>query len=262
VRPGVGQAEAKRTLAVLDDSLIVGKMLQRYIDGWRVAVARDAAGLSGLIHPASGETLGAVVHVVADGGPGDGSWLPRLPPDVAVITCSLAKRREAAAQIQVFAYLEKPILSDQIAAVLKRLRPVRDVLIVDDDPEMIRLLARMVRATQRRARIRGAYGGDEALRELLTCRPDALFLDLLMPGLDGEAVLARLSADERLRDLPVVVISARGRDHAAPAAVNIDIARADAISLTELTRCVQGCLNALGFPDPSTGPGLRAARAG
>jgi CheY-like chemotaxis protein len=237
-------------------------MLRRYIDGWQVAVARDVAGLSSLIHPASGETLGAVVHVVPDDVPGDASRLPRLPPDVAVITCSLAKRRDVASEIPVFAYLEKPILSDQIAAVLKRLRPVRDVLLVDDDPEMIRLLARMVRATLRRARIRGACGGDEALQELQTCRPDVLFLDLLMPGIDGEAILARLRADARLRDLPVVVVSARERDHATPAAVNIGIARADEFSLTELTRCVQGCLNALGFPDRSSGRELRGASAG
>ena len=52
-----------------------------------------------------------------------------------------------------------------------------------------------------------AAGGDEGLRLARELRPDAITLDVLMPGMDGWAVLSTLKADPGLADIPVIMLT-------------------------------------------------------
>jgi diguanylate cyclase (GGDEF)-like protein len=54
-----------------------------------------------------------------------------------------------------------------------------------------------------------AGDGESALTQCAITRPDAILLDIEMPGLDGHQVLARLKADADLRDIPVVFLTGR-----------------------------------------------------
>ena len=81
----------------------------------------------------------------------------------------------------------------------------RRVLLVEDD----RVLRRACEASLRR---RGlvvlcAQDGEEGLRLARAEAPDLVLLDLLMPKLNGLEVLRALRADERTRDLPVLILS-------------------------------------------------------
>jgi len=85
------------------------------------------------------------------------------------------------------------------------------VLVVDDDPLNRRLIASGVRRQGHRS---VEVESGEAALELLAGRrddgaeaPDMMMLDILMPGIDGFEVLARVKAEPRTRHLPVVVIS-------------------------------------------------------
>jgi adenylate cyclase len=83
-------------------------------------------------------------------------------------------------------------------------RPV--VLVVDDNQENRDMLAR--RLARQSYDVLSAPGGLAAL-EILTTRPvDLVLLDVMMPDLDGYAVLQRLKADRALRGIPVLMISA------------------------------------------------------
>ena len=53
-----------------------------------------------------------------------------------------------------------------------------------------------------------AYNGKEALDKIKTEMPDLVLLDLMMPVMDGFAVLRQIKADLDLRDIPVIIISA------------------------------------------------------
>jgi DNA-binding response OmpR family regulator len=53
-----------------------------------------------------------------------------------------------------------------------------------------------------------AEDGAAGLAKALTTRPDAIVLDYSMPRMDGEQVLMRLQADERTRDIPVLMVTA------------------------------------------------------
>jgi len=54
-----------------------------------------------------------------------------------------------------------------------------------------------------------AVDGESALAQCTITRPDAILLDIEMPGLDGHQVLARLKADSELCDIPVVFLTGR-----------------------------------------------------
>jgi class 3 adenylate cyclase len=80
------------------------------------------------------------------------------------------------------------------------------ILVVDDDEENRDLLAR--RLAREGHRIRAAKGGLEALAILQSEPVDLVLLDVMMPDLDGPAVLERLKRDPGLRHIPVLMISA------------------------------------------------------
>jgi signal transduction histidine kinase/CheY-like chemotaxis protein len=81
----------------------------------------------------------------------------------------------------------------------------QDVLVVEDDPSAARLLRQYLETAGYSVRV--ASDGESALSESLRRPPAAILLDLLLPGLDGWEVLRLLKADERLRDIPVIVVT-------------------------------------------------------
>lgn len=87
--------------------------------------------------------------------------------------------------------------------------PQVTVLAVDDRPENLRLLDAVL--TPRGYRVIGAGSGAEALSRLESAEVDLVLLDLLMPDLDGHEVCRRIRADARTAFLPVVMITASGR---------------------------------------------------
>lgn len=82
------------------------------------------------------------------------------------------------------------------------------VLVVEDQPELAELLAHNLRLEG--LEVRTVYDGREALGAHATFDPDLVILDLMLPGLDGFEVLRTLRG--RSRDLPVIILSARGEE--------------------------------------------------
>ena len=88
------------------------------------------------------------------------------------------------------------------------------VLAVDDIPDNLSAISEMVRALG--VDVRAATNGPTALRYArLEPRPDLILLDVMMPGMDGHAVLAELRAQPETCDIPVIFVTAltdpRGR---------------------------------------------------
>jgi signal transduction histidine kinase len=86
--------------------------------------------------------------------------------------------------------------------------PPSTILIVDDTPANLRLLAEMLSAQG--YRVRPAPNGDRALATIRKELPDLILLDIMMPEMDGFEVCRRLKADEHARGVPVIFISALG----------------------------------------------------
>ena len=82
------------------------------------------------------------------------------------------------------------------------------ILIVDDSPTDIELTTIAIKATGREICVHSAMDGESALAMLrLHSLPALILLDLKMPGMGGIEVLREIRADDRLRGLPVVVVT-------------------------------------------------------
>ena len=86
------------------------------------------------------------------------------------------------------------------------------VLLVDDDPAILRLLE--VNFRMEGFEVDAAGHGEEAIAAAEAARPDVAILDLMLPGMDGREILARLRSMAATADVPVVFLTARGRDDA------------------------------------------------
>ena len=79
------------------------------------------------------------------------------------------------------------------------------VLVIDDDPTMHDLVNRFL--SKEGFQLESASNGADGLRLAREIRPAAIILDVLMPGMDGWAVLAALKADSELSDIPVIMLT-------------------------------------------------------
>src|SRR5262249_41670545 len=81
----------------------------------------------------------------------------------------------------------------------------RTVLVIDDDPTVHDLMRRFLDGQG--FHVVGAANGPEGLRLARELRPDASTLDVIMPDMDGWAVLTALKGDPELADVPVIMLS-------------------------------------------------------
>ena len=103
--------------------------------------------------------------------------------------------------------LAKPLRAAEVVAAMARLRPSapgrRQVLVVDDDPAACDLMRATLEAMG--IEVTTAPGGAAALEQLARRLPDAMVLDLMMPGIDGFDVLGRLQSHPAWSRLPVFI---------------------------------------------------------
>ncbi len=137
--------------------------------------------------------------------------------DIPVVVCSITSDQGKGFSLGAADYLVKPITEDDLRGALKRLdgRNQSNVLIIDDTPEDIRLIRRILEAPRTPGDQHQAYFIHEASNGALGIeavhqnQPDLIILDLMMPEVDGFAVLGALKADPQTRHIPIVVVTAK-----------------------------------------------------
>ncbi len=82
------------------------------------------------------------------------------------------------------------------------------ILIVDDEASLRTLVRANLEVDG--FEVSEAVDGIEAMRMLAESRPDLILLDIMMPGKDGIEVLEDLAADEKLKGIPVILLTAKG----------------------------------------------------
>lgn len=126
-----------------------------------------------------------------------------------VMGMSMQADSEQSATFAIADLLSKPIRSDEILLAMSRFRAGEagriKVMVVDDDP----LALDLMHATLKSIGIDSVCvpDGREALRKIDFHRPDAVILDLMMPGFDGFDVLDALQRMPVWRDVPVFIWS-------------------------------------------------------
>lgn len=85
----------------------------------------------------------------------------------------------------------------------------RLVVCIEDEPEMIDLIRIIL--DRGNFELVGAVGGQKGLAAVRELRPDLILLDLMMPDMDGWAVYQQIKADPALKDIPVIVVTAKAQ---------------------------------------------------
>jgi CheY-like chemotaxis protein len=175
-----------------------------------------------------------------------GSGLQRLNQPSALldgipaVICSVPGMQDAAGILGVSSYLVKPVSRDELLSALDRLNLTGNtILIVDDEPDILQLLRRMLAYPKRKYRILRAKNGLEAMNILSEQHPDVILLDLAMPDMDGFGLLERKRWDPALCHIPVVVITARDPVGQPIVSNALAVTQAGGLSVHDLLACIQ-----------------------
>ncbi|MBN1976154.1 MAG: response regulator [Anaerolineae bacterium] len=200
-----------RTLLLLDPDLAVQSLLEQELEAYHIVPIDDVLEVPRLIE----ELHAQAVLVNSAHKERRGKHLLALRRQLAhspvpIILCPLAGGRQLEKTLGVMDYLVKPITRETLMDLLDRMdADVHRVLIIDDDPQMVHILARMLETAKREYRVTSAHNGEEGLRKMRAQRPDLVLLDLAMPEMDGYAMMAQMRENADLYDIPVVIVTAQ-----------------------------------------------------
>jgi threonine synthase len=102
-----------------------------------------------------------------------------------------------------------PQREEGLLTALEELDPrVKRIAIIEDNPDATRLIRRILQA-QGDFHIEEAANGIDGLKLIQQSQPNLVILDLMMPGMDGFSIVEAMKNDETLKDIPVIVITAK-----------------------------------------------------
>ncbi len=130
---------------------------------------------------------------------------------IPVIMCTILGEEKQGLSLGASDYLVKPIMEQELLAALDRLdreAGCHRVLVVDDQPEDLELLSRILE-DQEGYEVITATGGLEGIHCIEEQQPDLVILDLLMPEVDGFSVLEAVKSNEATRSIPIIVVTAK-----------------------------------------------------
>jgi len=211
------RAQGSDCVLVVDDDATARELIAEHIKAEGLPVVTAASGLEGLKLAKHLRPIAITLDVMM---PDLDGWsvLAALRQDteladIPVIMVTILDEQRRAASLGAAGYLTKPIDRDRLRRILGRFRtPARAtrVLLVEDDADQRERLRAWLEGQH--WLVQEAANGREALACLQADRPDVILLDLMMPEMDGFAVVAALQKEPRWRDVPVIVITARDLD--------------------------------------------------
>jgi len=207
--------EGKPTILVVEDDEHSIDLLSLHLRGagFNVQLARD--GRRGLDLARNIRPAGIVLDII----------LPRLDgwdllaavkadpevADIPVIIVSMLDERGKGFALGAAEYLVKPVGRDDVLTALERCLQARGaagkVLVIDDDPRALSLIHAVLEPEG--YTVMSAAGGEEGVALAISEQPDVVVLDLLMPKVDGFAVVERLRADPATAETPIVVLTSK-----------------------------------------------------
>jgi signal transduction histidine kinase/CheY-like chemotaxis protein len=127
--------------------------------------------------------------------------------DIPVVIASTIEDQAKAFHLGADDYLLKPVERTSLLERLNELTGAKRILIIDDDERDRYLLKQHLRESD--LVIQEVSDGAEGIREAAKERPNAIILDLTMPGMSGFEVLDALKAAAATKDIPVVICTSR-----------------------------------------------------
>lgn len=244
----------RKTVLMIEPDPLLLRTVRRHLSSYDVIDVSNPGDLPMLIDHHN--PIALLVDQQEDEQVGHDGWLAQVPPDLPVITVALPGSLRRAKALGIQNYLIKPVLREQLLDAIACLEQrVHNVLVVDDEPQVVELISRMLQSAGEEFHPIKAYGGAEALARLRHDRVDLVLLDLIMPDVSGLAVLQEMKGDPALAGIPVIVVSAQDTDAARPrGGLFLNVARSDSPSISETLSVLQSLVGALpvrGLPTPA-----------
>jgi CheY-like chemotaxis protein len=120
----------------------------------------------------------------------------------------------------------------------------KKILVVDDEGSMTRMLKRNLEATNHYS-VRAENSSTAAVAAAIEFLPDLILMDVMMPGMDGGDVAAKLKEDKRVSHIPIVFLSAIvKKEETQPTGSNIGGVTflAKPVKLEDLITCIENHL--------------------
>lgn len=246
-------------LAVELDALLL-RTIRRHMSGYDVLEAKAGDDVLALVN--YHQPIALLIDRACDDAPLPG-WLDDMPYDLPLIQVSMPGSLKSAQSLGIQNYLIKPVLREQLLAAIDRVgAPIHSILIVDDDPELVDLLGRMLQSSGNEYELRIAYQGMEALGILMQQRVDLVLMDMVMPELGGMDVLFAMKQDPTLANIPVIVISGQPTEEISPeTGLNLKVIRRKDTSLSEVLNCLTAVVKGLPPRDPPPSSAHKSPKA-
>jgi adenylate cyclase len=202
---------------VIDDDATARELIADHLKGEGFSVVTAVGGVEGLKLAKELRPTAITLDVLM---PDLDGWSVltalRQDPELAeipVIMITIVDEHRRGIALGAAGYLTKPIDRERLRHVIGRFRaPARPtrVLVVEDDAVQRERMLGWLEGPQ--WTVREAENGREALNRIQENKPDVILLDLMMPEMDGFAVVAALQKEAGWQDIPVIVITARDLD--------------------------------------------------
>ncbi|MBB3145258.1 signal transduction histidine kinase/DNA-binding response OmpR family regulator [Phyllobacterium trifolii] len=201
------------TVLVIDDEARARKFISDTVRSAGFNVIEAAGGEEGMAKMRKSRPDAIILDVIM---PGQDGWSvlreiksDKALRDIPVILATVVADREMGLAFGAAGHLVKPIDPRQLVEMLNAVAGAgqHDVLIVDDDPATRELFRRVL--VREGWRVREAIDGQRGLAELEAGRPTVMVLDLMMPNMDGFALLRAIQDRTDLVDIPVVVVTSK-----------------------------------------------------
>jgi adenylate cyclase len=205
-------------ILVIDDDATARELIADHLKAEGFSVVTAAAGVEGLKLARELRPTAITLDVIM---PDLDGWSVlaalRQDPELAeipVIMITIVDEHRRGVALGAAGYLTKPIDRERLHRLVSRFRapvpPNTRVLVVEDDAVQRERMRGWLEGPQ--WTVREAENGRDALNRIQESKPDVILLDLMMPEMDGFAVVAALQKEAGWQDIPVIVITARDLD--------------------------------------------------
>ena len=210
-----GDGRGKPLILVVDDGIAARELLASYLSPeYRIATAEsgvDAVQKAQQLHP---DAITLDVMMPGSNGFETLSALRQDPAtaNIPIIIVSVVDQKQIGFALGATDYLIKPIPKSVVLESIQKYVQLQSdeeetILLVDDDPETLELLKETLRSAGYETE--SAVSGARAVELLSSRLVSAVLLDLLMPGMDGFAVIRHIRQEPRLREIPIFVMTAK-----------------------------------------------------
>jgi PAS domain S-box-containing protein len=200
---------------IVDDEVPARELLASYLEpGYRVAMAES--GVEAIKEAQRLRPDAITLDILMPGSDGFETLVAlRKNPataDIPVIILSIVDQKQIGFALGAADYLIKPVRKPMLLETIRRHVPTpadedSSILLVDDDPKALELLQEALRSAG--YEVQSVRSGARALEVLANKVVGAILLDLLMPEMDGFQVIRHVRQEPALRDLPILVMTAK-----------------------------------------------------